>query len=377
MRCATARRLVDQRSSGLSEADRLRVEDHLAACEHCHVDAQLLGRLGKISERAAVELPVAARERSIERSLRTPTREIERVPPHSVWKWPLLAAAATAMVLAVGWWRLRPRDSLPPNVATTIEQPQTLRLAHAQVMAAPKSQLEWQPQQATVVLTAGAVDVAVDPAPHHPFRVRTPRFTVDVVGTEFHVDLDGVRVSHGRVRVNDTTLVAAGESWSVPAAAAVVPPPAAEPEPAVEPEPAAEPEPVAPRKPHGPSAARLLVLARAHLAAHDLAKADRDIAQALAAHPSRAEQAEAASLRAERAQVAGDFDRAARLYIETAARFSDLRAGENALFAAARVELKAKRNARAAELLREYLRRYPSGGFRAEAKTRLESLGNP
>jgi FecR-like protein len=287
----------------------------------------------------------------------------------------VVAAAATAIVLAVGWWRLQPRDSLLPNVATTIAQPSTLHLAHAQVMAAPSSQLEWRPQEATVVLSAGSIDVAVDPAPHRPFHVRTPRFTVDVVGTEFHVDLDGVRVTRGRVRVNDT-FVSAGESWSVPVAA-VTPPPEPAPTPQVvpEPTPAIEPEPV--RKPHGPSAARLLVLAREHIAAHDLAKADHEIAQALAAHPSRNEQAEAATLRADRAKVAGDLDGAARLYIEAAAHFSDLRAGENALFAAALIEVKTKRNARATELLREYLRRYPAGRFRAEAQSRLESLAKP
>lgn len=372
MNCMTAARLIDRRAAGLSEAERLRLEDHLAACMRCHQDAHLLERFAAVSEHAAVELGAPARERSIDRALRTPTAEIER--PRAVWKWPVLAAAATAIVLAIGWWRLQPRDSLPPNVATTFSNPATLRLAHAQVTAAQASQLEWRPQESTVLLHAGSVDVAVDPAPHRPFRVRTPRFTVDVVGTEFHVDLDGVRVTRGRVRVNDTTFVSAGESWSVPVAA--VTPPEPQPEPALEPAP--EPAPAEPvRKTHGPSAAHLLVLAREHIAAHDLAKADREIAQALAAHPSRAEQAEAATVRAERAQVAGDLDGAARRYIEAAAHYSDLPAGENALFAAARLEVKAKRNPRAIELLREYLRRYPSGRFRAEAQTRLDSLTRP
>ena len=369
MNCLAARRLIDRRAVGLSEAERLRVEDHLADCARCQQDAQLLATMARLSERASAELPVLARERTIERALRTPTVELER--PRAVWKWPVLAAAATALVLAAGWWRFAPRDSLPPNVATALGEPATLRLAHAQVRTADHSELEWRPQEATVVLSAGAVDVDVDPAPHRPFHVRTPRFTVDVVGTEFHVDLDGVRVTRGRVRVGDT-LVGAGESWTVPARA--VAPPPAEPEP---PAPAAQlvPPPEPPHKSQGPSAARLLVLARGHIAEHELAKADHEIAQALAAHPSRAEQAEAAMLRADRAQVAGDLEGAARLYIEAAAHFSDLPAGEQALFAAARIEVKAKRADRAAAMLREYLRRYPRGQFRAEAQTRLDSLG--
>jgi outer membrane protein assembly factor BamD (BamD/ComL family) len=92
-------------------------------------------------------------------------------------------------------------------------------------------------------------------------------------------------------------------------------------------------------------------------------------------HDLRArDRAEALSLRAECALVAGDLASAAAGYRLVAQRFAAQPAGENALFAAARIDADRLSGARAQTGLMRYLARYPRGRFVKEATTRLREL---
>ena len=76
-------------------------------------------------------------------------------------------------------------------------------------------------------------------------------------------------------------------------------------------------------------------------------------------------------LRAECALVAGDAAGASAAYLHVARSFARLPAGENALFAAARIERERGASAQAARILEQYLERYPDGRFAKEARNRL------
>ena len=122
------------------------------------------------------------------------------------------------------------------------------------------------------------------------------------------------------------------------------------------------------------SASHWLSSARSHLAAGNVAPARSDIDRALEVASARPDKAEAFSLRAECALVAGNRLEAARRYLEVARRYRDLDAGETALFAAARLEANAGQVVSARTHLRQYLSQYPDGRFRDEATQRLELL---
>jgi tetratricopeptide (TPR) repeat protein len=129
-----------------------------------------------------------------------------------------------------------------------------------------------------------------------------------------------------------------------------------------------------PRAAPGESAA-LLREARAQLAEQHVADARRSLEAALAAARNDGERAEALSLRAECALVAGDLGGAVEAYLRVARSYSSRPAGENALFAAARLEAERGRTAAAATLFERYLSRYPDGRFVKEAGQRLRDLG--
>jgi hypothetical protein len=152
----------------------------------------------------------------------------------------------------------------------------------------------------------------------------------------------------------------------------------------VEPEPAApEPTPAPAPAPETKSPRRaavdpeaLLLEARLQLAQREVVQARRSIDAALAlALPAQA-RAEALSLRAECALVQGDRAAAAAAYLRVAKTFAQLPAGENALFAAARIQAERGERKAAADLLARYLERYPQGRFVLEASARLRALAD-
>jgi hypothetical protein len=258
---------------------------------------------------------------------------------------------------------------------------------HARVTVAAGTVFSWHPDRSTLSLAAGSVRASIDPTAGRRFRIATPAFVAEVVGTELEVDLGEVRVLSGVVAIYapDGRALAdrlvAGERWRwadrAAAAAAVAPAEPASPSPlAAAPPPA--PEPPAPDPPAAADEARppaidtVLAAARSQLAAGEVEAARALVDEAMATARRRNQRAEAETLHAEIALVAGDQARAIERYLAVADRYRDLGAGENALFAAARLEATRGRDDAAAALFRRYLDRYPRGRFRAEASRRLD-----
>jgi hypothetical protein len=120
--------------------------------------------------------------------------------------------------------------------------------------------------------------------------------------------------------------------------------------------------------------ARQLEQARTALGRRDIATARGIVASVLRSRLDRRDQAEALTLRAECALVAGDLAAASTGYALVAKRFADLSAGENALFASARLDAERLSGPSAEAGLTRYLARYPHGRFVKEATARLKEL---
>lgn len=405
--------LLERQAAGLSAADALRLEEHLADCGQCRADAETLQGLRALSTETAPQLGRVARERAIRNAL----REAQALPladarPPAVMRVPVVVAgigvlcAAAALLLAVrpnasptsanrqahvtrsqpavairgdrvlrGALEIDGRAasvgaSLGPTSLLRAPHAATLALAHATIELAAGSELRWDAAAHSLHLQTGSLLADVDEAPHAPFMVVTPRFTVLVLGTRFEVTLDGVRVERGRVRVTapdgrvlaDALLAGDRFLYEDPTPPAVKSSMRAEGRRGLRPE-------AAPARLDA-----LLREVREHLAAKHLQRA-RDLLDQAATLPGEpAERADAMSLRAECALLSGDHAAAIETYLKVARRFGQLPAGENALFAAARLEAERARGAAALQLLERYLQRYPRGRFVKEAQARLRTL---
>jgi hypothetical protein len=257
-------------------------------------------------------------------------------------------------------------------------------LAHGTLELTAGTTLRWDRDARQVTLEHGSVTADVDPNAGQRFRVQTRRFTVHVLGTRFTVDQDGVSVERGKVAVlapDGTVWVAAltaGEHFTAAEESAQAPAPEAT-------DTLADADAAAhdvatresPRARDGRSlrqARALLAQARAQLAAGDTLTASGTVGEALASAGTRADRAEALSLRAECSLVAGDFERAIAGYLRVSRAYANLPAGQNALFAAARLQAERGQRAAAVGLLTRYLGRYPRGRFVSEARQRLAEL---
>jgi len=397
-RCRHAARWIDQAAADLSQEERSALEGHLSGCDACRRHAAAIDLFRQLSE-VAVRLgpaPAAIYQRSIARSFQVaaaaPTPSAGRIRPPVLFGATALVGAAVVLIagtLTGGW----PFESVQPSPAPApaargdrvlagevVQQGRhlgsgealrsgfplstvagaTLAFGHAEVTLGAGGGVRWDPETMTVTLDDGGVDVEVDPAPGRSFRVATPRFSAEVLGTRFRVDAAGVRVTRGAVRVvaPDGSILAArlsaGDAFTLPEAPAAPDAPAAR-----------------PARREGKSSARWIAEARSHLAARRLEDAHRDLDAALAARPSRIEAAEAETLLSECLLVGGDQAGAAARYAAVAERYADLPAGETALYAAARLEATAGARDAARRLFRRYLDRYPGGRFRNEATDRL------
>ena len=417
--CFRAGILLERRQSGLDEAERLLLEEHLQACAECAANARALGALADLlDETASSRVAPHVVSSAIRKALESPVPEDKPAAPVSRrWLAPAALAAALCVVAALVVWTTRrgpsdggngpiaqrtevaPKRAAPERPSSAARPDRVisgvvesgahelrsgspvesarlmiareraeLALAHARAKLGPGSIVRWDSGRSMLALDAGHALISVDPAPGRRFSLETTRFVAEVLGTVFEVWPTGIRVLSGRVRVtargHAARLLAAGDAWTL------------EPESASTASSADEvrnqrvPEDV---RPQTITARALLARARQRLAEGDAASARRDIASALGAAPSAAESAEARSLLAECAIVEGNPPEAQRAYAQVAERYAGTAAGETALFAAARLE---RDPARSRERLEAYLKRYPEGRFRAEAEARIRALGS-
>ena len=415
--CIRTSTLLERRAQGLSSADALRLEEHLERCQQCSQTSALLGGMRALVDELPQALPKAQRERAIEGALAQAQRvrdgvagaavarlrvkpvQLEpRRPMLALSGLALVAAAASALVIVRPWSTTQSaRPGTNPATATSpmptgdrvlqgaIEidgrpgerdaalsahatlhatAPATVVLAHATIALSAGTTLRWDRDALRVQLDQGSVTADVDPSAHQRFSVETARFTVLVLGTRFTVTQDGVTVERGKVRVlgPDGAVLApallAGERFDVPQPTAAAP---------------ATP---ATRKPGvmGARARELLAEARAQLAAEQTKAARESVDAALALARGPRDRAEALSLRAECALVAGDLGRAIAGYLRVSRRYAHLPAGQNALFAAARLQAERGQDAAAITLFERYLARHPRGRFVNEARQRLAAL---
>jgi ferric-dicitrate binding protein FerR (iron transport regulator) len=434
--CSRVATLLQARAAGLSQASALRIEEHLSQCSECSEQAHLLDGMRALSDQSARPLSQGARQRAVLQAFAAAERPSHPVVAESSWLVPSACGALLAVAivglgivqhpglgtradyrvisgelehtsLAAGGGSSEVETSIASRTGGVVA------LAHATVEFRPGTRARWNGRTRVLRLQDGSVVSDVDPALHQTFRVDAEQFRVLVLGTHFEVSLSNVRVTRGRVRVEapngaELAVLGAGESYAcerapcqprldVRATAAAG---GGEARPSgvdatgvaqgaaasanVDAggrvgsgkseihERAASSSPD--RAPQSPAIEHQLEQARVALGRRDLALAREIITRVLAQNLKPQAAAEALSLRAECALMAGDLAGAAAGYRIVSQRFSNLPAGENAMFASARIDADRLSGARAHSGLMRYLARYPHGRFVKEASARLREL---
>jgi ferric-dicitrate binding protein FerR (iron transport regulator) len=381
-----------------SEADRLWLEVHLNDCPACRTEKAQWSLLERLREEPTPRLGTDARARVLRHLTNLPPAEPSPEPPRfRLGRF----ALATCLVLVSSLWVWRSTTTNPsPEVASTSIRAQAagvLASAGAQINYQAGAAFDVQPAKRAIQLLAGEIDVEVTPGGPGRFRVITPRFTVEVLGTHFVVHMDGVRTLHGVVRVVDASgrelsMVQAGQSWKVAALARAqgyetgTPVPLASPtvpgeaqtarrqqkaESVAMRSPSRHARPTATEPSEAPSVDSLLAEARILLATGDTSLARERIATALQSPITARQRASAELLTANSLLAESRYQEAVVAFRRTANLYSNQPEGELAIFAMAQLlsEQGSKREAQAA--LRQYLERYPNGQFVDEVRRQL------
>ena len=410
--CFRVGALLARRTVGLTESERLSVESHRSECQRCQKEARVLeGIRATVSDEPV--LSTQARELLLRRALEVASvARVASAPAHSSLRsksWAIAAVVAALSTLLALHFRVAPLHSVAqgdrvasgvvslsgkrvevgaqvlPGAELESEEGARLALGHAQVELTPRSKVVWKAAESTLVLVGGGVRVEVEHVEHQRFRVAAASFLVEVVGTAFSVDAQGVQVTRGTVRVLSSdghdvlAVLPPGGAWSAPGAGKVASAESAESAESASVASEADLSQVAPvggsrDSDSAGSVLQWLNEARHALSAHHTAEARRAVEAAMRLHPTSNELAEARTLLAECAGASGDSARAVRLYLAVAKRFPALPAAENALFAAARTQDRAGAGHAAQQLFAEYLQRYPTGRFHEEAERHLLRL---
>jgi|GEM_PF-3339313 len=416
--CRTSRRFLAQRNAGLDDAERLHLEFHLSTCEACAEHSRALSAMTKLVDSDAIKpLSPRARERAIAASLRVLDQPMVIEPnlepaPRFRITWQLGAAAVaaagiTAFVMlsnssqvykvseaprpgiglsradhtnrtpsagvrvvsgtvALARGSASAGDIIDDSTRLSSRSGAELRFGDVHVVMAGNTTIGWKTNKRTIAVARGRVRVA-SKADAGVLRVVTRSFAVIVAGSEASVSNGSVRVHRGTVEVvspSGKVLAKRVHKFWTPLRIA-----------GAKRHHARRPRHNA-NEADRPDPATLLRDARAAVARRDLQAAREHIHAAQAQSLTGAQRAEALTLLADAAFVGGDDARAVELYLGVARKYRSLAAGQNALYAAARLQAKRGERAAARKLFHRYLARYPDGRFRAEATRRLARL-NP
>jgi len=403
--CLRAGNLMQRRAAGLSESERLRLEEHLGVCTSCTAEAQTLSVLRELSLQAHSPLDEPTHRRLIERAFQESARKeswSRRQPVYPISGMiAVTTAAAAAWLLMIGPGQESTHEnssavvrseerSIDRVLSADIEagdrilltgqevpsglileskkQGARLSLAHATVELHTNTRLQWIKRNTTVKLMSGGMRVQVEPSKSARFRVATSGFVVEVWGTRFDVTLQNVRVFEGRVRIlapdGNAVLntLSAGDLWQLEEVTH-----------ARRKESVKRRDTATETRDPQPSAQSLLARAREQLASGQVDEAILLVKAAQTRASNRKQQAEAQSLLADCSLVQGDYSTSIQLYRAVVSRYPDLTAAENALFAAARLESKHGDKDAAHKLLMLYMKRYPQGRFQKEVSARLQN----
>jgi len=331
----------------LSKADLASFERHAATCAVCTREIAALAELKRIGR----ELPVLSstpleRRRLRNELLRRAHGDYERAPRRSL-AWLLAGAVALTAAAGVALF-LTSRASDPPPVAQAPSPEPTYR-------AIASSDTAWSTHQhgrdLRLALSRGRLELAVDPLrTDQRFIVELPDGELEVKGTRFVIEADGVRtlgvrVLEGRVmlrlRERESALLVAGDGYAAPSSQAEPPADAAAPD-------------AMPRQTSKPART-------ARAGAHDAAVPEAVVTAAPSPTASAFTQAMSAF-------SAGDYGRADELFADFAREHTDDARVEDALFLRAVARSRRGDASGARAIARQYLERFPNGLRRDDAE---------
>jgi len=408
MSCRAVRaHMLDVARRGTSEAVSLEIEAHIEACAACEAERARWRLFGVVKDAPTASLGEAAERRILTHLLAVAPGAVT-APARGRWRRPVVAVVcATALAVAgIAALRLaRPAPTFADGQRIEATAPGEVAFGGAQIRYDGHARMTLRPGTRTLVLSAGEADIEVTPGLPGHFRVVTPRFVVEVLGTRFVVDMQSVRTLRGRVHVLDgagdeLAVLSAGARWNLSEGR-----PAAGTSPVVSPEAAAgapsTPEPAGPTDaPPGPAtqapsppaamgelrprgatqrkqpvpAAELLTRSRAALARGDARQARALAQHALASAPSDRELAAGHLLLADSLLVDGRPGDAVEAYRRVVKRWSRAPEAELAQFAIGQLLMERGAKAEAAVAFNDYLARFPLGRFVREAREHLALL---